>query len=176
MGGYGSGWQRSRKTTVEDCLVLSMATFVRRKALVPGACTRGGWGWWREGEKDPFARLGYEVDASDPAHAWLRLDYRVNGTPADYRIRLMTSQPTYGGHRWWFVCPLVRRDGGSPRRVAKLYLPPGERYFGSRAGYGLTYTSCQESGQFRGLFRHLAAEMGTDEMAVRAALSNGWRP
>jgi hypothetical protein len=62
MGGYGSGWQRSKKTTVEDCLVLSMATFVRRKALVPGACTRGGWGWWREGEKDPFARIGYEVD------------------------------------------------------------------------------------------------------------------
>ena len=63
-----------------------------------------------------------------------------------------------------------------PRRVAKLYLPPGERYFGSRDGYGLTYTSCQESGQFRGLFRHLAAEMGTDETAVRAALSDGWRP
>jgi hypothetical protein len=88
----------------------------------------------------------------------------------------MTSQPTYGGHRWWFVCPLVRRDGGSPRRVAKLYLPPGERYFGSRDGYGLTYTSCQESGQFRGLFRHLAAEMGTDAKAVRAALSEDWRP
>jgi len=53
---------------------------------------------------------------------------------------------------------------------------PGERYFGSRAGYGLTYTSCQESGQFRSMFRQLAAEMGTDEKAVRAALSGGWRP
>ena len=123
-----------------------------------------------------YARLGYEVDAADPDHAWLRLDYRVNGTPVDYRVQLVTTRPTYGGQRWWFVCPLLRRDGGPPRRVAKLYLPPGERYFGSRAGYGLTYTSCQESGQFRGLFRHLAAEMGTDEKAVRAALSNGWRP
>ncbi len=32
------------------------------------------------------------------------------------------------------------------RRVAKLYLPAGGKYFGSREGYGLTYTSCQESG------------------------------
>ena len=65
MGGYGSGWQRPKKATVEDCLVLSMATFVRKQALVPGARTRGAWGWWREGEKDPYARLGYEVDASE---------------------------------------------------------------------------------------------------------------
>jgi hypothetical protein len=176
MGGYGSGWQRSKKATVEDCLVLSMDTFVRRKALVPGARTRGGWGWWREGEKDPFARISYEVDASDPEQAWLRLDYRVNEIPVDYRVRLTTTRPTYGGQRWWFICPLLCQDGGPPQRAAKLYLPSGERYFGSRAGYDLTYTSCQQSGQFRGLFRHLAAEMGTDETAVRAALSNGWRP
>ena len=70
-------------------------------------------------------------------------------------------------------------DGGSfarsraemaVRRVAKLYLPPGSRYFGSREGHRLTYTSCQESGKFRGLFRLLAAEMGTDEAMVRVAL------
>jgi hypothetical protein len=33
-----------------------------------------------------------------------------------------------------------------PRRVAKLYLLCAGKYFGSREGYGLTYTSCQESG------------------------------
>jgi hypothetical protein len=54
------------------------------------------------------------------------------------------------------ICPIVRRDGGPPRRVAKLYLPSGGKYFGSREAYGLTYTSCQESGKSRGLFRRLA--------------------
>jgi hypothetical protein len=83
----------------------------------------------------------------------------------------VTTRPTYGGVRWWFVCPLVRRDGGPPRRVAKLYLPRGGRYFGSRVAYGLTYASCQESGKFQGLFRHLAAEMGSDEAVVRRALN-----
>lgn len=32
--------------------------------------------------------------------------------------------------------------------------------------YGLTYTSCQESGKSRGLFRRLTAEMGADEKAI----------
>jgi hypothetical protein len=61
-------------------------------------------------------------------------------------------------------------DGGPARRVAKLYLPPGGRYFGSRQAYGLTYTSCQESGKFSGLCRRLALDMGTDEATVRHAL------
>jgi hypothetical protein len=39
----------------------------------------------------------------------------------DYKVKLVTTKPNYGGHRWWFICPIVRRDGGPPRRVAKLY-------------------------------------------------------
>ena len=83
---------------------------------------------------------------------------------------LVTTQPTYGGRRWWFLCPLARNDGGPPRRLAKLYLPPGGRYFGSRQAYGLTYTSCRESGKFEGLYRRLAAHMGTDPSSIRHAL------
>ena len=40
----------------------------------------------------------------------------------------------------WFVCPLV----GCGRRVGKLYLPPGGRYYGCRHCYRLTYESAQE--------------------------------
>ena len=88
---------------------------------------------------------------SDTDNAWLRLHYRANGEAVDYKVQLVTTKPNYGGHRWWFICPIVRRDGGPPRRVAKLYLPSGSKYFGSREAYGLTYTSCQESGKSRGL-------------------------
>ena len=77
----------------------------------------------------------------------------------DYQIRLVTTQPTYGGRRCWFLCALPREEGGPPRRAAKLYLPPGGKYFGSRQAHGLTYTSCQESGKYDGLFRRLAAAL-----------------
>ena len=106
----------------------------------------------------------------DPDAAWLQLTYTASGNPMDYRVRLVTTQPTYGGRRWWFLCPLACMDGGPPRRVAKLYLPPGGRYFGSREAYGLTYTSCQESGMYDGLFRRLGAKMGMDVASVRRAL------
>ena len=48
--------------------------------------------------------------------------------------------------------------------------PRGGRYFASREAYGITYQSCQESGKFNGLFRLLAANMGTDEAFIRRAL------
>jgi hypothetical protein len=102
--------------------------------------------------------------------AWLRLYYQWGGEPVDYRDRLVTTKPTYGGLRWWFICPLARRDSGPPRRVAKLYLPPGSRYFGSRNGHGLTYTMPGERKVSRAL-PALAAEMGTAESMVQAALN-----
>ena len=55
-------------------------------------------------------------------------------------------------------------------RGEALYLPPGGKYFGSREAYRLTYTSCQESGKFDGLYRRLAANMGMDVATVRLAL------
>jgi hypothetical protein len=124
MGGWGSGWQGPRKTTVEESLVLTASALARRKVLIHGARTSGSWGWTYEGEDKPHATIGYEANLIDSEAAWLRLHYQCRGEPADYRVRLVTTRPTYGGLRWWFICPLERRDGGPPRRVAKLYLPP----------------------------------------------------
>jgi hypothetical protein len=55
VGGHGS-WHRSKNTTtVEDTGPL-MDSFVRRRALVPGAHA-GGWGWWQgEGFRSPAHR------------------------------------------------------------------------------------------------------------------------
>jgi hypothetical protein len=158
MGGWGSGWQGAKKATVESSLVLTASSLVRKQALVAGAWTSGSWCWTHDGEDKPHATIGYEADLMDQDNAWLRLHYQASGKPVDYQVRLVTSTPHYGGLRWWFLCPLVRRDGGPPRRVAKLYLPLGAKYFGSREGYGLTYTSCQESGRSRGLYRLLASK------------------
>ena len=127
------------------------------------------------GRSKPHAAVGYESDLRDEGDAWLRLRYQVDGTPVDSKVRLVTSQPTFGGRRWWFICPLVRHDGGPARRVGKLYLPSGAKSFGSREGYGLTYQSCQESGKLRSLHRLVAARMGTDEATIRAVLKRGTR-
>ena len=137
-----------------------------------GEWTSGSLGWISDGEDKPHATIGYEADLSDQDNAWLRLRYQRNGEPVDYKVRLVTSTPHYGGLRWWFICPLVRNDGGPPHRVAKLYLPSGAKYFGSREGYGLTYTSCQESGKNGSLWRALGAEIGIDEKTIRRLMKD----
>ena len=52
---------RSKKTTVEDSLCLSISTLVKKKALVAGSWTRGSWQWSYEGS-EPHARIGYEAN------------------------------------------------------------------------------------------------------------------
>ena len=166
MGGHGSGWQGAKKATVESSLVLD-AALLRRKAA--GSRITGSRIW---GASDaPSAIINYEADLT-PGNAWIRLHYQRNGELLDYKIRLVSTRPTYGGLRWWFICPSRRADGG-PRRVAKLYLPPGRKYFGSREGYGLTYRSCQESGKDRKFIAALVAETGMNAKAVRGALKRG---
>lgn len=91
MGGYGSGWQGSKKATVEGSLVLTAFALVRKKAIVPGARTSGAWGWTYDGDDRPHANIGYEADLRDQGNAWLRLYYRANGEPVDYRVQLVTT-------------------------------------------------------------------------------------
>ena len=62
----------------------------------------------------------------------------------NYRVELTTTPCNFAGKRYWFICPLVVDGIPCRRRVGKLYLPPGEIYFGCRKCYNLTYRSCKE--------------------------------
>lgn len=168
MGGYGSGWEGSKKTTVEDSLTLDIKRLVEAQVIAPGRCRSGTWAWSYP-EEEPYARISYEAHVIDPADAWFRISGRVNDEPVDYRIQLETTRPSFGGLRWWFICPC------SGRRAAKLHLPPGGKYFAHRKAYDLTYRSCQESGKFRRLYRHLAIRTGISEAEVHARLKGGRR-
>ena len=116
MGGFGSGWRGPRKAAVEDGLTLSISALLEKGALIPGGDTNGTWTWFYPGH-EPHARISYEAYLGEEGTGWLRLTYRANGTPVDCRVDLVTTRPTYGGSRWWFLCPLERQDGGAARRV-----------------------------------------------------------
>jgi hypothetical protein len=64
------------------------------------------------------------------------LDFRLTLLDAQ-TIPVTTVRPHLGGKRYWFLC-------GCGRRVGRLYLPTGERVFGCRHCYNLTYRSSQE--------------------------------
>jgi hypothetical protein len=94
-----------------------------------------------------------------------RLSYSV--TPAggekvsrDYPV-ILTSTPSNlpgnAGRRWWFICPLVVSGRPCRRRVGVLYSSGG--WFGCRHCHNLTYTSCNESHQYRRLAASLGGEL-----------------
>lgn len=57
----------------------------------------------------------------------------------DYKVFITTTPCNYGGHRYWFICPLSRKGVYCGRRVGVLY-KAGD-YFGCRHCYDLTYNS-----------------------------------
>jgi hypothetical protein len=95
----------------------------------------------------------------------ITLHYRWQGEE-DVRIpvRLQWTATHFNGHRWWFICPLI--VGGVPcnRRVGKLYLPPGARYFGCRQCHDLAYRSCQEAHRTERLFGSMERRWGCDAL------------
>ena len=179
MGGYGSGRQglASPKQTVESCLVLSAARLQRDRMIVAGRRGTGILTWTRVRTGEKVAAAGYSVSTLDGEPPTIRLDYtwtrwgEDQGEHMEYPVGLTTTPLPWGGVRWWFVCPLVRNGVPCGRRVGKLYLPPGARYFGCRHCHGLTYMSCQESHKFDGLYRMLAAETGTPPAVVKGLLN-----
>ena len=148
MGGLGSGrhWG-SGKSTVEDGLTLDINKLVRDGYIQRGAWVSGTLTWRRVSSGDEIGNIGYEANLTDLDDAWMRLQYRLNGEPKDYRIALVTTRPNYGGRRWWFRCP------ATGRRVAKLHSPPGGDIFASRRAYGLAYRSQRERAYDRALTR-----------------------
>jgi hypothetical protein len=177
MGGTGSGrwgWH-DKKTTVEECLILSAGKLAREGIIArsPGS----GWLWWANtatGEQTTSAGYSREVDGGLVV---LCLRYTVTRRDGekhdiDEPIWLQTTPSAVGGRRWWFTCPLIVNGRGCARRVGKLYLPHGARYFGCRHCCDLTYTSCQESHRYDRLFGRLARETGVDEHFVKAMFSH----
>jgi hypothetical protein len=181
MGGSGSGnfyhwWRGDKKTVVEDCRSLDTTRWVRERILAAGVHRFGSWRWYVPATGELTSTIAYELCTLDMASPWCRLEYTftASGEQVDYRVRLATTRPRFGGLRWWFVCPLIVNGRACDRRVRKLHLPPHGRYFGCRRCHALTYTSCQQSHQFDGLFRRLATETGSDFATMKGVMKH-WR-
>lgn len=132
MGGLGSG--RSEDTAkLNSGLRLSIKRFLN-DGIIPfkGGHRAGGWTW--NFSYGGSASVGYEINTHDRNYMWLRLNYTHTpyyGEPErmDYKIRLVTTQPHYGGERFWFLCPITYR------RCAVLYSPSGSKWFASRHAF-----------------------------------------
>lgn len=157
MGGYLSG-RRDGGPVVEDGWKLDLADCIRKGIIQPGRHGSGSMTWTLTRTGEVTCSIGYEANLMDPAAAWVRLHYTTTSrhtgrkTESDYRVRLETTRPHFGGVRWWFICPL------SGRRARVLYLPPsGGTTFASRQALGLAYRSQRETAEDRAIERSMMA-------------------
>jgi hypothetical protein len=168
MGGYGSGrWHSHTKAqTVEEALELP-ATHMRQqfRAVTEGqAPAAGGTLQWRRGAQVVSSIFCLVEPRADELRA--RLIYTatypsVAQVEHDDPVDVVWTVPTYGGRRWWWICPLLVSGRPCGRRVGKLYLPPGGGSFGCRRCHELTYTSSQESHKHDGLAKLLGVDLET---------------
>lgn len=151
MGGRGSGsWYRySKKTYLDECRCLDINRMVKTAAIPEHGWRSGSWIWTDSETGEKKASIGYEANTAAQGGAYLRLHYTLTdrGEKVDYKIRLESTQPRYGGKRFWFICP------STGRRVTKLYLPFGGTYFASRHAYRLSYASQSEGAGDRAIRR-----------------------
>jgi hypothetical protein len=124
----------------------------------PGLYVAGTMKWNLTRTGEVTANISYVANLVEPADAWVRLMYTstTHATGAkvdnDYRVRLETTRPHYGGLRWWFLCPVTGR------RVGVLYLPgKGGTVFASPQAMGLVYRSQRASPEDRAVERSLKA-------------------
>jgi hypothetical protein len=126
----------------EDTVVrIEQPAVMRRKTISGGTLT------WRNRLGERILSVGYwlEFKAEDQRVVHLAQKVEADGTETRFvePILLSSTVPNFGGVRWWFICPLIEDGLACKRRVKKLFLPPGETYFGCRACYRLTYESAQ---------------------------------
>lgn len=111
-----------------------------------GANHSGVWEWRDAETGEVRCAVAYRVDASSDSRS-AALRYRLVSTNETlaYNVPLLTTRPNYGGVKWWFGCPACRR------RVRKLYLPPGHKYFVCRRCYRLAYELQRKDAQGRAI-------------------------
>src|SRR4029450_2746120 len=123
MGGWGSGYFRPHKTTVEVCLTLDIAQCTRNKVLQPGVRLEGQGclPHPETGELVSEIHCVLDTTVSEAGALWLRYWHPgADDTPAEqieYAIALTTTPQHYGGARWWFRCPLGVDGQACSRRV-----------------------------------------------------------
>ncbi len=155
------------KTVVEDCKKVQM-WWLKKHGYLRGL-TSGGIEWTNSFNENKSS-IGFTISTFE---CYIRFHYTQTDnftdevTNMDYKFSLGTTPCNYGGLRYWFICGLSRNGRHCGRRVAKLYKPPGAKWFGCRHCWDLSYDERQKNrnGKYSTLFRTLNLTFKAERLA-----------
>lgn len=114
MSGGRTGW----RPHIEGALCIDLCRMMRERFIVSGGSSGGTWYWSRDGER--IGSIGYSARLGE-TEGTLTLSYQWRNPSTgetrhcDYPIKIQSTPCTFGGRRWWMICPY------SGRRALKLY-------------------------------------------------------
>lgn len=150
----------SDRLTVEECRDVSVS-WLNLHDYFCGF--KSGGIEWKNATGKVTCSIGIQVSVDEEFHGgkWVKFHSVYKDLSSgeservDYRVDLVTTPCTFGGVRYWFICPLMVNDRPCRRRVGTLYLPPDARYFGCRHCYNLTYRSRKQHDKKMSFYRKL---------------------
>jgi hypothetical protein len=151
---------------VEDCKSISIDWF-KNNGYVSGRqkgdylVYSGGGIRWSNYTGEYRGSIGFRINMINRCQGTMTFDYTITDPythekeDLSYPVSLTMTNCYFGGHRWWFRCPLSTKGVKCDNRVATLHIPPNGKYFGCRHCYNLTYESCKESHKYDSLATRL---------------------
>lgn len=146
----GSWYRWNKKQIVENSLTLSTRVLAKGLNRVMDAAEGNDiiWSdvlqWTLRSSGRVTNSVGCTIRKSSDSPV-LHLQYTMTrggeAQQLDYHVATTYTVPNFGGRRWWFLCPFDECG----RRVSKLHLPPGARYFSCRHCHDLTYESTRQN-------------------------------
>ncbi|WP_374146377.1 hypothetical protein [Sphingomonas sp. 28-63-12] len=115
------------KRLVEDCLTLDLAWLMRLGPIAAGQVGSGEIHWADSGAPVRSARFRLDLRTAHGANL------TVSSGAINQSIALVAVAQHFGGHRWWFRCPVTNE------RARILLLPPEGSRFASRKALKLAY-------------------------------------
>lgn len=141
--------------TIDDCLTISITRLKEWGYLNFLGVKSGTISWSRNGQK--HSSVGIEV-SNDGFKAFVILDYKSNGEPINYKIKIISKPSNLGkGEVFYFVCPKTKKY------CRKLYLH-GSYFLHRDAFKGLMYSKQLESKKNRELHKVFDAYYLSDEV------------
>jgi hypothetical protein len=140
-------------TLLDDVLQFSITDLKKWGYLKPNQYKSGGITWSRNGQKTASISIAVNIQTDSP---FLELDYKHNGKPVNYQVKLITA-PANIGRVYYFLCPYTGR------KCRKLY-SIGERFLHRVASTGCMYESQTYSANTRQLFKMYETAFASDKL------------
>lgn len=165
-----------KKDTVEDCLDVDVY-WLKKHGYFCGY-KYGGIKWsFRSGHE---SNISLAVKTHDHEQ-YINFIYTLTDKDGqkehfDYKVPIVTTKCNFGGVRYWFLCSLSGDGMSCGRRVGKLYMPSGGKYFGCRHCYQLSYDARNEGkGRFFAFRLVLDSRTKLDKLqtAIKRRFYNG---